>query len=410
MYFFVSKRLMKKWILLSLLTAAAVACGLEEVSRRPDGGAGDVWVKPGGGGGSDDSPVTYITVFDYPEGYDWRKDPERGTVRCSLVVYADGSPVMKLPVGDAYEVSSDPDMHRMAGGHLYTDFSTDSQTVIKKDGKEIMRYDGREMICGLVADGDDVYTLGHPRSGEGFSYRKNGEVIISRSRGRSFGRLHQAADSSIRFAFSEPIAADGGELERYYVSTDGKVSQTAVREDVKKVWDVVSYGDEVCYLASVVGISSPVLFSRGDMKAMNMPESSKLLTCSIICDDESLYVEGLYFRDGRPLTSGLWKENGEMYMFADGMTASSVCMGGDGVCCVLNSPSPLKQGIIYRCGETYSMPSGYASVGGSPAIVIDGILHVGLSSLSGAHPLIWKDGETDMLRINGFISTISTHG
>ncbi len=242
---------MKK-LFLSGLVLAVVACGLEEVGKRPQGGKGDVWTKPGGAEGSADSDKTiiYITAFDYPSGYDWRADTEKGTVKCSLVVYADGVPMMKVPVGDDYEVSSDSDMHRMKRGHLYTDYSTDSETIIKKDGKEMIRYAGREMICDLQVDNGDVYTLGHNRDGDGFAYRRNGEVVLSREKGRTFGRFYDGADSCIRFAFVEPVEAVGKTLERYYVSVDGTVSQTAVREDVKQVWDIAFYSGEVCYLSS----------------------------------------------------------------------------------------------------------------------------------------------------------------
>ena len=126
----------------------AVSCGLEEVGRKPHTGSGEIWTGPGMNAGKDDPSRTiiYVTEMDYPDGYDWRADQEKGNVRCSLVVFADGLPMMKVPVGDAYETSPDPDMHRMIGGHLYTDYSTDSTTVIKKDGKEIFRYRGREMM------------------------------------------------------------------------------------------------------------------------------------------------------------------------------------------------------------------------------------------------------------------------
>ncbi len=400
---------MKK-IFLWCLALTAVSCGLEEVSERPQYGGGDAVSRPGMSSGLKDPPksVTYVTAVEYPEGYDWRADVEKGTVKCSLAVYEDGVRVMGLPVGDEYEVSSDPDMHRMVNGYLYTDYSTDSETVIKKDGVEVIRYQGREMICGLVEDGGDVYTLGHPRSGDGFAYRRNGEVIVERKTGSSFGCLYQDA-GGVSFAFREPVEAAGQELERYYCVLDGKVSQTAVREDVKKVWDVVIHNGEVCYLASVVGISSPVLFRSGGMKAMSMPALSSMLTCRIVIEDGDLCVEGLFRRDGKPLTSGIWREDGQVHLFADGMTVSSICMGDDGVCCILNADSPSERGVIYRNGRTFPMPVGYASVGGSPAVFISDSLHVGLSSLSGAPPLIWKDGQTTPLEINGFISTISTN-
>ena len=398
-------------ILLAGAVMMAVSCGLEEVSRRPQNGAEDIWLGPGINVGKvdPDRKVTYVTAVEYPEGYDWRSDVEKGSVKCSLVVYADGVPMMKVPAGDEYEVSSDPDMHRMSEGHLYTDYSTDSETVIKKNGKEVIRYQGREMICGLLADGNNVYTLGHPRKGEGFTFRRNGEILVGRDCGRSFARLYRDGPS-ICFAFSEPVMSQKDTISRYYHVKDGNVSQAAVREDVRKVWDILSSDDEVCYLASVVGISSPVLFHSGRMQALDMPEGAEMLTCRLLAEDGFIYVEGLYICPGRPVTSGIWDVEGKADLFDEGMTVSSICMGGDGICCVLNGTSSYRNGLIYRCGEMFQMPEGYASVGSNPAMMIDGIFHAGLSSLEGEEPLIWKDGITTRLDMNGFISTISTSG
>ena len=405
--FLCRKKDMKRILLVAALMAT-VSCGLEEVSRRPQSGAGDVWLGPGMNAGKDDpdKTVVYVTAVEYPEGYDWRTDREKGSVKCSLVVYADDVPMMKVAAGDEYEVSTDPDMHRMVEGHLYTDYSTDAETVIKKDGKEVVRYAGREMICGLFVEDDDIYTLGHPRQGDGFSYRRNGDIVLERSTGRSFANLHKDG-GSICFSFMEPIEAQDSIIERYYLVRDGDIVQVAVREDVRKVWDVISYEGETIYLASVIGVSSPVLFRSGSMHALEMPPMSEMLTCRLMADDGSFCMEGLYARKGKPLTSGLWDGRGKASFFDDGMTVASVCMNGDGVCCVLNGSSEKLKGVIYRCGETFHMPPGYASVGSSPAAMADGILHVGLSSLSGGKPVVWKDGAVNQLDINGFISTIT---
>lgn len=396
-----------KRILLVAAFLTAVSCGLEEVSRRPQSGAGDVWLGPGMGAGKEDpdKTVVYVTAVEYPDGYDWRTDREKGSVKCSLVVYADDVPMMKVAAGDEYEVSADPDMHRMVDGHLYTDYSTELETVIKKDGKEVVRYEGREMICGLLVDGDDIYTLGHPRHGDGFTYRRNGRILLERTAGRSFPDLYTDG-GSMCFAFMEPIESQTDTIERYYHVRDGDVTQVAVREDVRKVWDVISHKGEIIYLASVTGVSVPVLFRSGSMHALDMPPSSEMLTCRLVADDGAFCLEGLYARKGKQLTSGLWDAQGKASLFDEGMTVASVCMNGDGVCCVLNGSQERLKGIIYRCGETYYMPSGYASVGSCPAAVADGILHVGLSSLSGGRPVVWKDGKVNQLDINGFISTI----
>ncbi len=392
-----------------MVTMAAVSCTLEEVGRGSHGDMGNVWIRPGINMDSMalDKTMTYVTAVEYIDRYDWMTDIGKGNVKCSLVVYEGGSPMMKIPVGDKYEVSSDPDAHRMVNSHLYTFYSADSGTVIKKDGREYIRYSEREMICDLVENRGDIYTLGHNLAGDGFACRKNGEVLFSQKRGSTFGRLHCNGDS-ISFAYREPIDSDDDSFERYYYVLDGEVMQAAVREDIKKVWDIVPCNGGVCYLASVVGVPSPVLFSSDGMQALSMPQSSRMMAGRIIRADGILYVEGLVEREGLEITSALWKAGGKPRIFANGMTISSLCVNGD-FCCALNPSPPYMKGVIYKGPEVYSMPDDCFVISGNTTAVIDGILHVGLSSLIGANPLIWRDGETTPLEINGFITGISTN-
>ena len=395
-----------RWVM-GLAALAVISCGIEEVGRRPDGNREDVWTGPGMNPGSDSKEVCHITCFDYPDGYDWRTDPQKGSVKCSLVVFADGLPMMKVPVGDAYEVSPDPDMHRMIDGHLYTDYCTDAEIVIKKDGKTVLRYQGCENICGMIVENDTLYTLGHPRQGKGFTFRKNGEVILERSSGRTFGRLHRD-DGRICFAFTEPIISENESIERYYHCTDGKVTQTALRDDVKKVWDIMSYNGEVCYIASLKVVEKPVLFLDGIMNALVMPQDAEPLSFRMIAGDEHLFWEGLLKAPDNTVASVLWFRPGQYMAFADGMVANSCIVSGDGICCAFN-PAALR-GVIYRAGEEYFMPWDYAVMGTACGAVVNGILHIGLSSVEGGQPMIWKDGKLDTLDICGYIASVSVYG
>ena len=168
---------------LTAMMSAVSSCGIHEIGGEGgDSSSGSIWGGPvaGQSGTGVLKPVCYMTALDYQKGYDWRSDQARESVRCSLVVYADGVPIMKIPVGDAYQTSSDPDMHRIIGGHLYTDYSTDTETIIKRNGQELFRYRAREVLCGMKVIDNDVYTLGQSRDGDGFSYRKNGVVMVER--------------------------------------------------------------------------------------------------------------------------------------------------------------------------------------------------------------------------------------
>ena len=101
----------------------------------------------------------YVTGVEYPEGYDWKADSDYGYVACTVFLMKDGERIVELDVDDRDMVASDADMHRCFGGHLYTDYSTESETVIKKDGDEMFRYPDRELICGFQVIDDDVYRM-----------------------------------------------------------------------------------------------------------------------------------------------------------------------------------------------------------------------------------------------------------
>ena len=384
------------------------ACGIHELGESVRDTSGGIWTGPGMNVGSSDPDKTicYVTALDYQDGYDWRSDREKGSVKCSLVVFADGVPMMKVPVGDAYHISSDADSHRVIGGHIYTDFSTDEETVIKKDGEEVFRYPGREYLQGMIVDGEDIYTLGHSRFGEGFSYRKNGEILLEKASGSTFSRLHRD-DGHICFAYSESIASALGSVERYYSVVDGVQQQAALREDVKKVWDMVSIDGEVCYIASLVGVQGPVLFQGESKSVLSLPQGSSLLTGRLSVSQDVVCVEGVISCRNLALAGILWRCDEHLYTFSPGTTVASWCIDGDGVFCVLNSKSPSVNGVIYRCGDIFEVPLGYASMGENTMAMVNGILNVGLSSVNGGWPVIWKDGALDTIKVNGYISSVT---
>lgn len=395
-------------IIMTLATVLMAACSLNEVDPGKRPSRNDIWTNPAFGKDSSDveRKIRYMTAFDYPDGYDWRSDTENGSVKCSLTVFADDVPVMKIPVGENYEVSSDPDMHRIRNGHLYTDYSTGTETVIKKDGQELFRFEGREQIVDMVISGEDVMTLGCGRKGNEFTLRRNGAVEYRKKNGRPFGRMH-LEDGCLMFAFCEIISSQEQDLERYWIYADGREEQVAVRKDIQKVWDLNIRNGEICYLAQMTGISAPVLVKGEEMKALDMPAGMKPVTGRLFRAGNSTFIEMVGTSNGTSHSSGIWIDSRQYKMFSPGMTTSGICTWDDGIYCICNSSSANGGGTIFRCGETIVSPSGYTMMGNSPMCVADGIMYIGLSSLEGKHPLIWKDGRTSELEINGYICTMT---
>ena len=392
------------------VTLAAVSCGLSELGEdAPVNQDGGIWGGPveDNGGAGTIQQICYLTALDYQKGYNWRADQERETVRCSLIVYADGHLVMKIPVGEEYETGADPDMHRIIDGHLYTDYPAAAETVIKKDGNTLFRYPGAETLRGMKVSEDDVYTLGQDRNGNGFSYRKNGETIISRENGHVIGTLNQSGDL-LTFSFYEKIRSAEGEIGRYYVVRNGTVTQTALRDDIKKVWDIMPARDTETYVASLVGVASPVLFTGGEMSTISLPKNANVLSVSLFGTADSPGAEIMY-ASGGAIYCSIWQNGRIVITFPKNRTISSLCCHENGVCCAINPASASSNGLAYRCGELHEMPEGYSCVGSDAICMVNGILRIGLSSYNGSGPVVWKDGETETLKINGYIASISAH-
>lgn len=385
---------------------AVQSCGITELYKVDGDDKNGVWNGPA----ADPSPMspslTFVSAFDYPDGYDWRSDPDRGHVKCSLVVFREGLPVLKVPVGNEYSVSPDPDMHRIIDGHLYTDFSDGTETLLKKNGKPVLSYPGAEMICDMKVKGSDIYTLGHSRTGQGFALRLNGSVLLSREAGYTFERI-LIEDTEVSVAFAEPIVSSSGTVERYYVMRGGKVTQIALRDDIKQVWDVAVYGEEIYYLASLTGVQAPVLVSSQGMTTLQMPSSMRVVSCRMNILEGGICVEGV-LADGNQVQSVLWGTDFQYSLFPKGMTFSALCFGEDGLHCTMNPASGMGAGLIFRGGESLEIPAGYACMSRSAMDFASGMLTVGLSSLKGEAPALWVDGRLKNLDINGYISCVTS--
>ena len=122
---------------------------------------------------------------------------------------------------------------RIRDGHLYTDCVTESQTVVRRDGKELFRYEGRESLRGfLILDGK-VHTLGQHLDREGFSYRIDGRAVWEKDEGVIVGTEdHPAFEGGALYRDGDRICfsyvREGAGSREVHLVADGKV----VRSDV----------------------------------------------------------------------------------------------------------------------------------------------------------------------------------
>lgn len=399
---------MRNKLLLSALAMCGMSCGLTELGESPHSNADGVWTGPF----SSSTSAVYVTAFEYPDGYDWRSDADKGVVKCSLVVFADKVPVLKIPVGDAYEVSSDPLRHRMIDGHLYTDYSDSSGTVIKKDGKELFRFLHQEEIACMAVSGSRVHTLGIRPAG-GFCYRIDGEIVLERSSGKVF--RHMVMDrGKACFCFSQPVMEAGGVKERYYSVVGGKTSRVVPDTLVTDVSDMIFDGGQVCILAStrdaflIEGESIVSVFRDRERKDIFRSVMAGMLTCSF-SDQDCLTVTGMYSTPASPMNQYLWtRHDGSVYL-GYGRSLSALCINEQGICYAVNAEDGAA-GVIAIDDHMMLMPEDYAVIGHDAMDFTDSIsICLGLSSRKGGRPILWKsDGGTDTLDINGYVTTVSS--
>lgn len=386
---------MKRFVLM-IAAAVLCSCGLEQVDEGTYPFSDGIWKGPSYG--KHLSGTVYAAGLDYPAAYDWRADTEKGKVKCSMVLFADGIPVLKVPVGDAHEVSSDMGRHRIRAGNLYTDYTDGKVTVLKRDGKEIARYDGAEdIICMEVHDGK-VHSLSRPSDGEGFRYRVDGRLVLERSGGAPYPHLTVHQDS-VRFCFSQSQRTAEGTQLRYYHVAGGVVRQMEVPAEISHVWDMMMSDGKVAMVVSLPD-RSPVLMHDGRDEYVEYLGRQKVVSCTF-CDSEYLCVCVRCQYSGDNLMSDiLWTADDGWNMYRIGRTLACVHVD-EGRCNAVINPSDGRDGIIFSGRTASFIPQGYSVFSKECMTRRDTVLYVGLSSAAGVPPVIWRNGVLDTLRING---------
>lgn len=246
---------MKNFILFFLVCLWMAGCDYMNIGTAEGGAGGRRYPESG----KDSSDVPVITILDTSvfvsalrcvnKDYDWGRDTAYGGDNFHLVLYRNWEEIMSVPAGASCGISPDPDMHHIFEGHLYTEFSDADRTIIGRDGEELFRFEGREFLKGLLTDGDDLYTLSQERTGNGFTYRKNGAVLLKVGSGRITGGFEVPSygnggalyrdGAHICFSYRSTDNADKG----WYLVCDGKQQQIA--DGTASVLDVRSINSEV---------------------------------------------------------------------------------------------------------------------------------------------------------------------
>ena len=140
---------------------------------------------------------------------------------------------------------------------------------------------------------------------------------------------------------------------------------------------------------------------------VGMPYGAEMLSCRLFSSGEKVCIEGMYTDEEGNIFSGIWIEGQEYMLFETGQTISGVCSSDGEICCILNPDGDDADGTIFKNGKTWEMPEGHHFRGNNPIAVSNGDLHIGLTSMDGDAPLVWKNGKTTSLKLNGPVCNLS---
>ena len=342
----------------------------------------------------------WVSAVEYPEGYDWKRDTAQGVVACRLVLFRDGDRALELPVREG--VSADADMHRINGGHLYSDDCTASETLICRDGKELFRYDGRETVRGFfVGTGGEVHTLGQSRSVPGFTYRIDGKIIHQEPAGTLFGEPGSGVfrsgalclDGGVSFGFSTA----GGHM---YLWQDGSQEEIFLHNP-QTVFDLRLVGGRVVAVYASTGNQLRLCVGGSDI----CPANLRALKARILPDGKGGFRLAVRYRAANgDEYDALVGEDGKVQMLSRAGYRTETAMGGDSY---VISDRDGRVAAIYWKGEVDEFEAGRWTLMGPECMAMDEKdAWVALTGQPPDCPALWHNGEMTTLLMNGYLTGV----
>lgn len=378
-------------------------------------------------GGQSNGPghVVLVSAVGFPEGFDWRRDSVYGAVNgASLLLFQGEDTVLSIPAGIPPVGTLSPDMAHFVDGHLYVETIDGAETVVLRDGEELFRYSGREVIRGVMHHGGALYTLGQNRGGGGFSLRRDGEMVFGSAVGYvcgSMGDLGYGQNGALydggdgpTFSYWRQTYADDGPLsprEWYFVS-GGTQERVLFAGDWATVFDARRIAGRNCFVVMKSDGRRPVLCvgaDEYDLSGTLLGEGAADYRMYEVDDSVRFYGSYNYTPVGHPryspyelVNTACWSSagrvvfyTGEGHLYADSLGTAFIKMSGGKISKIL-APS-----------GTYVLDDSCRIFSHDCACLAGNDFYVALTPSAGKHkPRLWHDGRESEVPVNGYLTGV----
>ena len=285
------------------------------------------------------------------------------------------------------------------GGHIYTEYASSDGTFISRDGVELFHFPQRERLKGLLIKDGDIYTLGLDLDGSGFTYRRNGEVLLRQDSGSVFGDFANTSydrsgalyvdSGAVCFCFKNSVACYS---VRNGVMTEGKTTSVASR-----VIDMRLLESSVYYIANYKGIM--IAFSPTGSRTINA--ETVLQTANLFmhdgevwfCADAADYTICRSVREAGLLSSGIIFRGGGNFIYDAGKQLYAANFR-DGILSIRDDAGEY---IYIRDSAFFFGPGNISCVGEDVFALVN-------SRERKVLPALWHGGSTFEYRLNGYLT------
>ncbi|MBR1873191.1 MAG: hypothetical protein IJ795_08300 [Bacteroidales bacterium] len=349
---------------------------------------------------NDGDTVAYITAVEFPEGHDWRKGGDGE--QCLLTLFAGQRRVLSVEAGRSGGPQPDPDRNHIIDKHLYSDYFDSGQTVVARDGEELLRFEGRELFKGMALTEDGLWTLGESLGGSGFTLRLNGKDMFA----RAFGSIVGGYEYTVRDYGA--LALMGGVPEFAYTSAEGILFRVSDCEAVEqplsapavKVFDA-AFIDGSMWTAGLSGQGNILVYCDGVVKTgFDTSRATAVYGVSLIHSGDNLYVKARFsLPDGQ--RTYIWDLRGRPVY----VSGSDVCpyMAGNEIVVFATEENEYATAIPLQA-------PGDRLLGNSCALWKDGHSWAAVTPSDDLmFPYLLKDGRRLAIMINGYLTSLEVY-